>query len=233
MSKHVRTRRRSLGREGFLTLAIVVSVWCGCGCKDDARLAGHRIPKVTVGPVRDQGLELGAEASPEEVVFVLLRAIRDDLLAGVDQQARRQALERQFAVCDPDYIYDWYRRSYGRRAAADRDEWVYKKVTLWAPALGCYVDSFDLDLETGRSRMSVSPTSRHEDWPGETVQVDLPVRGPAGQVGAETVVRVRLHRHASGYWRVFQVGFAKRRGLTGAGRASAPTAATSGPALSP
>ena len=214
-----------------MALIPVVGLGWVAACTDDARLVGHGVPEVTVQVVRDQGLELGAEATPQEVVFVLLRAIRDDVLAGEDQPARRPALERQFAVCDPDYIYDcyrdWFRRVYGRNAVAGRDEWVYKRVSLWAPVLAHYVASFDFDLQEARSQMRVLPTSPGERWPGETCQVDIPVADPAGRQGADVVARVRLHRHSRGYWRVFQVGFAKQR--AGVASAAGTTAAKAKP----
>jgi hypothetical protein len=203
--------------------------WCG-GCERDARLAGREIPELLVRTVRDQGVELGPETAPQEVVFVLLRAIRDDVLAGPDREARRRALERQFAVCDPDYIHDWYRRTYGRRAVATREEWVFKRVSLWAPALAHYVDSFDFDLQTARSRMRTGPTSEGERWPGETRLVDLPVQDPAGEEGGDVLVRVRLHRHSLGYWRVFQVGFTKQRRPAASESGPKPSAAQSQPA---
>ncbi len=198
-------------------LAIVLCVAGGLpGCGEDARLVEHDIPHVVVESVSDQGLELGPQASPKEVAYVVLRAIRDDVLAGHDSQARRAALLRQLAVCDPDYIYDFYKQVMGRRAVYDRDEWVYKKVNLWAPTVAYYVDSFDLDRETAESRMATGPTSRSLGWPGETVQVHFAASDPQGQPGAGAVVRILLHKHETGGWRVFHVGFAKRRPGPGA-----------------
>ncbi|MCP4251114.1 MAG: hypothetical protein GY778_29095 [bacterium] len=191
---------------------VAVLLFAAGGCDQDARLADHTIPHVEVTTVSDQGLELGNDADPQEVVYVLLKAIRDDVLAGDDAVARRAALDRQFAVCDPDYLYDWYRRSLGPRAVAGRDDVVYKRVRLWAPALAHYAGDLDFDLETARSRMTPArETNAKEGWPGETVQVDLPVADPQGGPKAGAVIRVRLHRHDQGVWRVFQVGFTGRR----------------------
>lgn len=206
-------------------------IWVGSGgCREDARLVEHKIPHVEVTTVRDQGVELGPEATPVEVAFVLLRAVRDDVLAGSNRQAREQALQRQMAVADPDFIFGRYRQIMGPRAVYERDEWVYKAVSRWAPAAAFYVDSFDFDLEAARSRLRVRPTSEREQWPGETVQVDLPVKHPGGVTGADVVVRVRLHKHEGGYWRVFHLGFAKTRGLSTTTR---PAATTSQPTSLP
>lgn len=197
---------------GLLAVLPAVGLVGGLGCREDARLAGRDIPHVEVGTVVDQGLSLGPEASPKQVAFVLLRAIRDDVQAGGDLDARHQALQRQLAVCDPDYIYDRYLRFYGDRAVAQRDEWVYKRVNLWAPTLAYYVDSFDFDLAVAESMMKEWSGGNSENWRGTTTCVDLPVANPRGIGGADVVVRIRLHRHGdeAGYWRVFSVGFAGR-----------------------
>jgi hypothetical protein len=181
------------------------------GCSEDARLADHDIPTIEAGPVHDQGIVLGPEASPKEVAFVLLRAIRDDVRAGADHEARQAALERQMAVCDPDFIYGLYRRAFGKRAVFSRDEWVFKKVRLWAPAFSYYADSFDLDLANAQSRMIEGKVEAHAGLSGETVSVDLPAKDPEGSSAADVMVRVWLHRHEHAGWRAFHVGFAKTR----------------------
>ncbi len=200
-----------VSRQGRSVLVALLGLLLAGGCSEDARLAGHSIPHVVVETVTDQGVVVGPEAGPQEVAFVLLRAIRDDVQAGSDREARREALMRQLAVCDPDYIYELYQDVMDRRAVYERDEWVYKKVRLWAPTLAYYVDSFGMDLPRAKERLTTSPTSRRENWPGETIQVDLPARDPHGEPGADVVVRIRLHKHTTGGWRVFHVGFAKTR----------------------
>lgn len=194
------------------TLLLAAGLAYAVGCREDARLAGRVIPHVEVRTVQDQGVTLGPEASPKEVAFVLLRAIRDDIRAGSDLDARRRALKRQLAVCDPDYMYARYQRFYGDRAVAQRDEWVYKKVNLWAPTLAYYADAFDFDLPTAAALMKEGSSNKSEDWTGQTTNVDLPVADPAGISGADVIVRVRLHRRGGeeAHWRVFGVGFAGR-----------------------
>ncbi len=190
-------------------LAIVLG--CGLGCSEDARLAGKAIPHVEVRTVEDQNITLSPEASPKQVAFVLLRAIRDDILAGEDLEAREKALDRQLAVCDPDYIHDLYLRFYGDRATTRRDEWVYGKVHVWAPTLAYYVDAFDFDLPTAEALM-VEGGDPVEKWAGQTTHVDLPAGNPKDVGAADVIVRVRLHRpgEEQGHWRVFSIGFAGR-----------------------
>ncbi len=190
-------------------LAIVLG--CGLGCREDARLAGKAVPHVEVRTVEDQNITLGPEASPKQVAFVLLRAIRDDILAGADLEAREKALDRQLAVCDPDYIYDLYLRFYGDRATTRRDEWVYRKVHVWAPTLAYYVDGFDFDLPTAEALM-VEGSDPSEKWTGQTTHVDLPAANAQDVGAADVMVRVRLHRagEEQGHWRVFSIGFAGR-----------------------
>ena len=197
---------------GLTALGVAAGVLGMGACRRDARLSDHTIPHVEIRTVSDQGILLGPEASPKQVAFVLFKAIREDVLAGSDLDARRQALDRQLAVCDPDYIYDLYRRVFGDRTVDSRDEWVFKKVYLWAPTLAYYVDAFDFDLATAEARMREADGGRAEKWSGQTTLVDLPVLDPKGRLGAGVVVRVRLHRAEGegGYWRVFSVGFAGR-----------------------
>ena len=190
---------------------LVMVLGCGLGCSEDARLAGTAIPHVEVRTVEDQNITLGPEASPKQVAFVLLRAIRDDILAGGDLEARQKALHRQLAVCDPDYIYDLYLRFYGDLAKTRRDEWVYRKVHVWAPTLGYYVDALDFDLSTAEGLM-VEGGAPAEKWDGTTTHVDLTVANTKDVGAADVMVRVRLHRSGEeqGHWRVFGVGFSGR-----------------------
>ncbi|HUU83702.1 MAG TPA: hypothetical protein VM243_09380 [Phycisphaerae bacterium] len=182
------------------------------GCREDARLSGKAVPHVEVRTVEDQGVTLDPEASPKEVAYVLLRAIGDDIWAGSDLAARQRAVERQLAVCDPDYMYERYLEFFGDRAVSERDEWVSMTVNKWAPTLAYYAEGFDFDLPTAQSLMQEGSGGRSENWPDQTVYVDLPVAAPEGISGADVVVRVRLHRHGGeqGHWRVFSVGFAGR-----------------------
>ncbi len=199
------------------------------GCGEDARLADHAIPHVVVKTVTDNGIELGPNATPQQVAFVLLAAIRDDVLAGDDQVARRSALMRQFAVADPGYIHDFYKQVLGQQAVYSQDEWAYKKVHLWASTLAYYVDSFDLPFNTARSMMVVSPINPQEGWKGETIQVDFPASDPRGDPNAAAVVRIRMHKTTAGYWRVFHVGFSKQRAIPVRLSQPAPASGTAPP----
>ena len=198
-------------RRVVVLLAAGLAVMVPAGCRENARLAGVDIPHVEVGTVEDQGLTLGPDASPTDVAFVLLRAIHDDMAAGSDADAREAALARQRAVCDPDFMYARYRHDYGDRVVATRDQLVYLKVHMWAPVLGHYAGAFDFDVDQARSIMKQSPINKSADWAGETVYVEMPAADPDGDPKAAVNVVVWLHHHASGYWRVFQVGFSKKR----------------------
>jgi len=181
------------------------------GCTENARLADQELRHAEVHTVHDQGLELGPDASPQDVVFVLLRAIRDDVRAASDREAGREALARQLAVCDADFIYDDYRRVFGQRAVADRDEWVHQQVRLWAPTLAHYVAGLDFDRPTAETLLRVGKPGQHYKWPGQTVAVELPLADPQGHPRRGVVARIWLHQHDLGYWRVFHVGFSRSR----------------------
>jgi hypothetical protein len=222
-----------MGASAALAVAFLVAlgqmVWVA-GCGEDARLVEHEIPHVEVATVRDQGVELGPEAAPEDVAFVLLRAIRDDVLAGSDLKARDQALRRQMAVADPDYIHARYKQVMGPQAVYGRDEWLYKTVRRWAPALAFYVDSFDFDLATARSRMTARRLSSADRLSGEAQRVELPVKHPEGVSGADVIVGIWLHKHEGGFWRAYHVGFVKTRRTSPARAAPSPAASQPAPA---
>jgi hypothetical protein len=173
------------------------------GCKEDVMLHGAKIRHVEVGPVTDQGQVLDAEASPQQVTFVLLRAIRDDVLAGGDQEAREKAFQRQLDVCAAETIYKRYERQYDP-FPVDRDESVYKVVHSWAPTLARYVGAFDLAWREAGQRFvqGKGPQSASE----ETATVFVEADDPDGDPNASVVVQISLTRE-KGFWRVSQVGF--------------------------
>ena len=181
------------------------------GCSRDVRLAGKKIRSPKVRTVEHYGVLLDQQASPAEVAFVLLRAIRDDVTAA-SHEDRQAALDVQFDVCDPGTI------TRGAAPSSARDQAVYQIVTHWAPALSYYVDGFDLDLQEARANMKVTATAAASAEKA-VCSVLLPVDDPAGDPVARVYVQVDLARTADGsgsqpptsrkvgYWRVIRVGF--------------------------
>ena len=194
-----------LKRNGVVWVIVCVCVigLLGSGCSEDARLAGAKVPHVKVGPVSDLGMTLDKDATPKQVAFMFLRAIRDDVLAGRDEEAREKALARQFDLCAPASIC----RFFPKATASERDEIVYRTVRLWAPTLGAYVGSFDFDWETAEARLRERAVkSSGGENASDQAHVLLEVADPSGDANASVIARLQLVRE-SGFWRVLRVGF--------------------------
>jgi len=212
--------------------AVLVICLSGWGCRRDVRLAGKKVRSLQVRTVEHYGVVLNQDASPQEVAYVLLRAIRDDVNAASPAE-REAALDVQFDVCHPGSI------SGSSRPGVKRDEVVHLVVTHWAPALAYYVDSFDFDPAEAKSRMTVSPTKVLGDG-RRSCSVYLPVDDPNGDPKARVIAAVVLIRAKpgggpssgtdgdTGYWRVNRVGFrlGTRRAPSSAG--SPPSTGRSG-----
>ncbi len=184
------------------------------GCERNVRLVGKDLPSVKVAPVTHYGVTLDESASPEEVVYVLLRAIRDDVTAA-DDEARHAALKVQFDVAAPTAIL-----SVLRNPRLSRDESIYQVVTHWAPIVAYYVDNFDFDLPAARERMRVAPTQIGAA--GQSLcGVGLPLADPSGDARAAVLLEVLMAKEKpsggtaaasddAGLWRVVQLQFEKR-----------------------
>ena len=72
-------------------------------CRRDVRLADKKLRNPTVKAVSAYGMTLDEQASPQQVAFATLRAIRDDFLAP-DREAREKALDIQFELCAANKI---------------------------------------------------------------------------------------------------------------------------------
>ncbi len=175
------------------------------GCSRDVRLAGRDVRSVTVGPVDSYGMRLDEEATPEQVTYVLLRAIRDDFLASTPQQ-RKTALDIQFDICAANVL-----RGKNRKGMS-RDEFVYNVVYRWTPAVSHYVENFETDWELAKARFvrgGPEPANGSDTDPKKcTVLMEL--EDPSGEPDARVVMIVWLARD-SGFWRVLHLGFDPRR----------------------
>ena len=203
MQTHL-AKNRVPGRLVIITLAMCSTGWLLSGCKDTSQSVGQRIRQVDVRTVTDQGRTLGPDADPKEVVYVLVRALKDDIEAGDDAAGRSVAYDRQLAVCAPAHIH-----KYTVRRNLTQDENVYHVVWHWAPTLGHYVHNFDFDWPTARDEMLLEMIPANASQIGEErARVSLEMADPSGDTNASVVARFELVRE-QGYWRVYQLGFAK------------------------
>jgi len=194
------------------------------GCQRDARLADKKLRDVQVRTVEHYGVSLDEAASPQQVAYVLLRAIRDDVLAG-DKKEREAALDRQFDVCAPLLIYP------RETTAISREEALYRMVSHWAPAVAYYAHDLPTDWESARQRLVQLRTvvrKLSESQSAETSQVAIELADPDGDPNARVVLLVGQVKD-QGYWRVHTVAFAPQRSVASRSAASAPAAEAAAP----
>lgn len=193
-------------RSALLTAAVALVAIVLSGCGRDARLADHELRDPKPGPVTAYGKTLDANASPQDVVYVLLQAINDDYAAGDNREARHKALDTEFAVCAPEWIKA--RRGGENLTEREKRERLFEVVYNWAPTLGFYRDSFKGAFPDIAQQMhtvyAAQPVSQHEV---AVVYVNLKHPHPetAGPNSGAAAL-VQLVREA-GYWRIWWVGF--------------------------
>ena len=211
-------------RTAFVAV-IAVCAWTTTACKRDARLADHKLRHPVVKTVSHYGITLDKNATPEQVAFVALRAIKEDFEAK-DAAQRDEALDVLFDICAPNLIAAENRRS------ISRDEFIYKIVYHWTPAVAHYVHDFETEWARAKARFKTSG-GRRGSLKSEKVEaralVQLEVSDPAGDANAGAIVKVDV-RKDEGYWRVWQIGFASGdRSLGGASSAPELTAQSVAP----
>lgn len=217
--------RWSVARSGSVWFAVVACAAVG-GCSRDVRLSGKKLRSPVVREAFHYGVKLDQQASPEQVTYVLLRAIRDDVNAA-SAQAREEALDIQFDVCAADELA---RRNKTRLA---RDEFIYHAVNSWAPTLSHYAGSFPTSLDDAKARFVRREGKLGSDAkPTAGTAVLLEVEDPSRNANANAVVSVLLIQDG-GFWRVIEVGFVhgKRsidKSATASATPSAPPAKNGG-----
>ena len=187
------------------------------------RLAGRDIRDVTVRTVTHYGVTLDQEATPQQVTYVLLRAIRDDFLAK-DKAAGDAAIDPQLDVCAANEIYAMYPTN------LDRAESIYKVARRWTPTVAHYVHDFETEWAKAESRftkLGPQPVTGSTTGANEC-QVIMELADPSGDPNANVLLVVRLVQDR-GYWRVFRVGFTPmKRSLKARSTATVEPAATAG-----
>jgi hypothetical protein len=179
------------------------------GCSRDVRLSGRKLRTVTVGTKSHYGVKLDPAATPEQVAYVLLRAIRDDFQARTSAE-REAALDVQFDLAAVNVI------GKHNRARMNPAEFLYNVVYRWTPTVSHYVSDFETDFDRARPRLLVSdpkPAADATDGSQEC-EVRMEVRDPGGDPNARAVMVVYLSQD-SGYWRVLHLGFDPRKRTLG------------------
>lgn len=163
-----------------------------------------------VAPVELYGQTLGPEATPQQVAYALMQAMRDDVKASQahDREGYMAAFQKQLDLAAPKRIHKNL-RSLGATSEtptqAELDDNVYRVVRFWASIPARYVDSFEPDAEVAMAAMRV------KTLPGGDARVSYDVTDPVD--GSRVTFQVFLAQEpdAAGtqkYWRVYRLGYA-------------------------
>ncbi len=172
------------------------------GCSRDARLAGRNVRKnVTVRAVTHFGVTLDQAASPEQVAYVLLRAIRDDFAAS-GRDERDAAIDKQFDLCAGNVI------AAKNRTGMSRSEFLFHVVHRWTPTVSHYVYDFETRWDQAKKRfVRLGPrAAKGSDSGAMECEVIMEVDAPSGDPNARVVLVVYFARD-NGFWRVVHLGF--------------------------
>lgn len=189
-------------------MAITVA-WVG-GCKRDVRLADHRVRHPEVRTVSHYGLTLDESATPQQVSYVLLRAMHDDFTAKTKDE-RESALDVQFDVCAAGAI------AQRNPTSLPRDDYLYTVIYRWTPAVSHYVESFPKDWAQAKVRFvrSLNKSSGGDEAAATEARVYIELQDPSGDKNAQVVLVVGLVKD-NGFWRVLELDYDyKRRSISG------------------
>lgn len=220
---------------GTWSLTVVAGIFLAAavgGCTNEEK----DVPKAEVKPVTAYGITLDESATPQQVTYVLLRSLADDVHAAQAHPPRPEDQKKAnlitVDVCAPNEIEQRILRALREAAkdpgkvtslGKDRDREIYKVVNAWGSIVAYYVDSFDKDPATGatigqdaamgRMRMRIWPNGR----PGSnttkpTANVDYEVWPDPSKPDANRhqTLDVELVKETAGgkeYWRVVRVAY--------------------------
>ena len=206
------------------------------GCQNQ-EAPPETLKAIVVGPVELYGLHLGAQATPQQVTYALMQALRDTAKAGQrhDRQAFKKGIEVQLQLCAPSRIYSNVDINAAPAAAASPEQSavVYKIVKLWAPIAARYVDCFEVDAAKAIAAMRAAQVSDKD------VRVSYDVVDPTDQT--RVVFQVYLTQepgtepgHTSEkFWRVYRLDYAPYGRGEGATRPASSRPAATRPATRP
>ncbi len=192
---------KSAAVAGCLTAVLVMTG----ACDRDARLAGRNLRDVSVGTVTHYGATLDKSATPQQVTYVLLRAIRDDFKSKTREE-REAALDKLFDVSAAGYL------TRGKANEIDRRETVFRIVNRWTPTVAHYVDDIETDWEKAHVRLrefGLEPVKNRNDGT-QQCKVITQLADPSGDPNAAVLLNIQLIQD-SGYWRVVGLAYVNSR----------------------
>jgi len=187
-----------LGKCVLVGLAMI-GLWCACG--GDARLAGRKVRVATVRTVTHYGVALDPDATAQQVAYVLLRAIGEDVRAK-NEAEREASLDVQFDLCAANIL------AARNKTSLPRDQFIYNVVNHWAPTVAHYVGDFPPDLESASKRFVWEGGGASEKDPKKESEPRMAVElaDPSGDPKASVVMNIWMARDGN-YWRVTHLGF--------------------------
>jgi hypothetical protein len=193
-------RRLAVRTSGIAaTLALLM---INASCRDPGMDEGDADDAV-VKTVTAYGVTLDASASPQDVAYVLLRAIRDDVLAAKrgDNAAREEAEALERSIAAPKRIHQLV-KPYFKQSGLPEDvtpaRTVRSATRFWAPIAAHYVGDLDLTPEAARARMVLVSQS------ADVGAVHVDVENPNDH--RRTTLAISVAKE-NGYWRVFKVDY--------------------------
>lgn len=177
-----------------------------CGCGRDARLVGKELPTdLAVRSVTHYGLTLDEKATPKEVGFVLMRALREDFEAK-DKAARATAMNVLYDVTATNEVIAL--QPDGQSSA----ETIYTLVKQWTPTVAHYASQLPTEWEAAKDRfVATNPQPSKSGREGVMeCQVLYQLEDPKGDPNGRVVLYGALVQD-KGFWRVRSVGFVPNR----------------------
>ena len=193
--------RRCVGG-GAATVAVMAAVYFGGGCSGDVRMGGGDVRNVEVRPVTHYGMTLDSSATPQQVAYVALRAIGDEVQAKTAAD-RETAVNVQFDVAAANAI------AARNKTKLDNDEFVYSAVYHWTPTVSYYAAGFPQAVEEAESRL-IQRTATDDE-----AELAMELADPKSDPNGQVVMLVWLAKD-KGLWRVVHFGFDQRRTLQAA-----------------
>ncbi|UCG33579.1 MAG: hypothetical protein JSU68_02885 [Phycisphaerales bacterium] len=185
-----------------LQLALAATLLTG-GCKDPS-IVGKAVFPVDLKPVEAFGRVLDEQAPPQDVVYVLLQAIRQDVAAARarDREAELDAMKLETSLAAPESMLAAYRRVLERGALpveTTAEIAVHKLVRMWAPMLAHYQEAFDTDYDAALANMAVHRQPNSID---AVVLYDVP--SDTGEPPATIKAEMRREKDL---WRIRRLSF--------------------------
>ncbi len=156
-------------------------------------------------------ITLDEKATPQQVAWVFLKTLSNDIHAGNNRDRRTELLKQECALTN---IEAYREKIQGAHSTTDFNEWLFQQIYHWAPGVSYYVDYFDPDFESAAARMTVQfgrAVAADTRKSLKTAYVDYVIPseangGPAGlSMGA--TIRITLAQTSQGLWRVMELTY--------------------------